>query len=175
MVVPVTTIFLLTCCITDFRIRRIPNVVSVSAILVGTGLNGYLFGLSGVVSSVVGLFLMLALLLGPFALGGIGGGDVKMMGAVGALTGPTVAGLSLTAGLLIGGVVMVVHLARIGRLREKCLSTYRILVAALLTRSAEPLRLSGQGAESVSLPYSIPLALGTLCALTVNAFLGKSS
>jgi prepilin peptidase CpaA len=174
VVFPVTMIFLVICCITDFRTGRIPNAVSTSAVVVGALLNWYLLGLLGLVNSIVGLFLMLALLLGPFAMGGIGGGDVKMMGAVGSLTGPRLACLSLMAGLLIGGAVMVLHLARIGRLREKARSTYRMFAVALLTRSLEPLRISGQGAETVSLPYSVPLAVGTLCALAVNGFLGQS-
>lgn len=91
-----------------------------------------------------------------------------MMGAVGALMGPKLASYALLSGLIIGGFVMLAHLARIGRLRGKLVSTYRMFAAALLTGSTEPLRLSRQGGETVSLPYSIPLALGTLAVLTAH-------
>ena len=109
--------------------------------------------------------LMVILLLPPFALGGIGGGDVKMMAAVGALCGPRFALTSLMAGLGIGGVVMLWHLARIGRLRRTLVRLRAMLAGALSTRSLQPLRVSATEPGAVSLPYSIPLALGTLIAL----------
>ena len=99
--------------------RRIPNLLSGVGIVAGVVLNTLYFGADGLLASGAGFAAALALLLFPFAMGGIGGGDVKMMGAIGALLGPR-AGL---AALLVGpgpraASIMAIHLARLGRLRR---------------------------------------------------------
>src|SRR5262245_40948185 len=95
--------FILACCVTDQRTRRIPDVLSGIAFLGGSGLNTFHFGAPGLATSVSGAALMIAMLLVPFALGGIGAGDVKMMAAVGAFVGPSLAVLALMAGTILGG------------------------------------------------------------------------
>ena len=76
-------------------------------------------GTAGLLDSLAGLGVTVGVLLWPFAMGGIGGGDVKMMGAIGALLGPRLSLMGLGAGVILGGAAMVWHLARQGRLREK--------------------------------------------------------
>jgi len=62
-----------------------------------------------------------------------------------------------------------VHLARQGRLREKLLATAVMIGGAAAEGSLEPLTLSADAPGAVSLPYSVPLGLGTLAALMVGA------
>jgi prepilin peptidase CpaA len=149
----------------DVRSRRIPNALSVAGMMAGALLNTTYYGVPGLIASVGGLLAMLAALLLPFALGGIGGGDVKMMGAVGAMLGTRLALGGLLLGLLLGGLIMVAHLARLGRLREKLAATGRMAWVAAFTRSVAPLRLSSAEPGAIALPYSVPLGLGTLAVL----------
>jgi prepilin peptidase CpaA len=153
------------CVVTDVRARRIPNAISAPAMLLGALLNAEYFGLAGFASSLVGIGVAVLVLFLPFALGGIGAGDVKMMAAVGALLGMRLMLVSLLIGMLFGGVVMVAHLARVGRLREKLVATGRMVAIAAMSRSVGALRLSAAAPEAVALPYSIPLALGTVAVL----------
>ncbi|HLK12648.1 MAG TPA: A24 family peptidase [Candidatus Binatia bacterium] len=150
---------------TDVRARRIPNHVSGAAALAGLVLNALYFGAPGLRDSAAGLVVVVALLLPPFALGGVGGGDVKMMGAVGALLGPARAVAALGAGMALGGVVMAAHLAGCGRLREKLRRLGCMSADALLHRSLVPLGVAASAADAVALPYSVPLGLGTLAVL----------
>ena len=161
--------FVTLCMASDLRTRRIPNALTGPAILAGAALNVLYGGRAGLTASLLGLGMGLGALLAPFAAGGIGGGDVKMMGAVGALLGPHRTLVSLATGLVLGGLVMVVHLARQGRLREKLLATAVMIGGAAAERSIEPLTLSADAPGAVSLPYSVPLGLGTLAALMVGA------
>src|SRR3989442_10904944 len=124
IVTTVVAFIVLSICV-DARSRRIPNPLSASAILLGLGLNSFYYGAWGLLGSLGGLAAAVAALLGPFALGGIGGGDVKMMGAVGALVGARLALTSLALGMLLGGVIMIAHLASKGLLREKLAAMYR--------------------------------------------------
>jgi prepilin peptidase CpaA len=142
--------FVCACCAIDVRTRRIPNALSGTAALMGVALNALHGGMPALLWSIGGIVLMIALLLAPFALGGIGGGDVKMMAAVGAFLGPRLAVIGLTAGMMLGGIVMALHLLRLGRLR-----------------------ISPQDHGAISLPYSVPLGLGTLAAVLVGRVLGS--
>src|SRR2546425_5723894 len=80
--------FVAICMASDLRTRRIPNAITGPAILAGAAFNVLYGGRAGLAASVAGLGIAIGVLLAQFAAGGIGGGDVKMMGAVGALLGP---------------------------------------------------------------------------------------
>jgi prepilin peptidase CpaA len=160
------------CMLFDVRTRRIPNLLSAAGMVAGAALNVVFFGLSGLYASMEGLAVMLGVLLLPFALGGIGGGDVKMMGALGALLGPLPALAALVSGTILGGAVMVIHLARLGRLREKLRATRMLFMSAVSTQSLAPLKLSATDANAVSLPYSVPLGLGAIAVIVLSRVLG---
>ena len=149
----------------DLRARRIPNVISGPALLLGLILNAAQSGTAGLLGSLGGAALSMGILMLPFAAGGIGGGDVKMMGAVGAFVGPWIAVMGLVIGMIVGGVIMSVHLARLGRLRHTLASLTNMLTVAAATRSLEPMAVRADTESAVSLPYSVPLALGTVLAV----------
>ena len=165
-------IFLALCLISDVTTRRIPNVLTVSGMILGITINAATSGFSGLTAATGGLLLAVALLTIPFALGGIGGGDVKMMAAVGALVGPNALLASLLAGMLLGGLVAAGVLWRRGRLAEKLQLIGAMFRSALLTRSLDPLRAPEPTRETVALPYSVPLGLGTALALAFPCTLG---
>jgi len=152
----------------DVRVRRIPNLLSAPAMVAGVALNGLYFGADGIRASLAGLAATTAVLVPPFALGGIGGGDVKMMGAVGALLGPRLALWGLALGMMLGGLVMAGHLVRRGRLAETVGRTGAMLAAAATTGSLAPLRIPVGAPGTVALPYSVPLGLGTLAVVALR-------
>jgi prepilin peptidase CpaA len=92
-----------------------------------------------------------------------------MMAAVGAFLGPRLAIFGLVTGMAFGGVVMTIHLIRIGRLREKLASLKNMILALVLTRSVTALRISAEEPGAISLPYSIPLGLGTAAVVFATA------
>lgn len=89
----------------DLRYRRIPNVLTISGLLLALGLGAWYGGWAGLTTSTLGFLSGLALLLPGFMLRMTGGGDVKLLAAAGAFLGPS---LTLTAFLLyiLGGLVL---------------------------------------------------------------------
>jgi prepilin peptidase CpaA len=71
-------------CVTDLRTRRIPNALTFSAAATAVVFHGIDAGLAGIGHSLAGLAVGLALFLPLFALRGLGGGDVKLLAALGA-------------------------------------------------------------------------------------------
>jgi prepilin peptidase CpaA len=168
----IVVVFIGVCAVVDLRTRRIPNVLSGSAALAGVILNTFYFGVPGSLASLTGLAATIAVLLLPFALGGIGGGDVKMMAALGALLGPRLALAGMGAGMVLGGAVMAAYLVRSCRLREKLRAIRVMLTSAVLTGSLAPLKVDAADPQAVSLPYSLPLGAGTLAVLMLARPLG---
>ena len=140
----------------DLKSSRIPNTISLGGIVAGLLLCLASYGGHGLASSAWGLLagggpLFLVYLLG--LTGGkplMGAGDVKMMAAVGALTGPWGALWSLYYALWIAGLVAVCMVAYALARRRKipqvlpfgaCLSGGT--AAALLLRADVFLKLLG--------------------------------
>ncbi len=103
-IVVLVTVVLVTAAYTDLRSSRIPNVLTFTAMAIGPIAHAYLAGSQGILFSLKGLGAGLGLFLLLYALGGIGAGDVKLMGAVGSMVGPYGALVSGLLTILIGGV-----------------------------------------------------------------------
>jgi prepilin peptidase CpaA len=89
----------------DLRTKKIPNWLTFPAILLGLSLNVALGGALGLRDSLLGMATGVALLFAPFALGGMGAGDVKMLAAVGAFTNPSFVFRTFLYGSVAGGLI----------------------------------------------------------------------
>jgi hypothetical protein len=74
--------------------------------------------------------------------------------------------------MMLGGAIMMIHLARRHRLRETVVNVGTMATASVLGGSLEPLRVSAAQPGAIALPYSIPLGLGTIVALALSGSLG---
>jgi len=144
----------------DLRERRIPNRVTVPGLVAGlvtaAAVEGG-FPLSALAGSSLGLFLGLPFL----ALGALGGGDAKLLAAVGAFVGP--GGLLSVAlyGALAGGLLAVGSAIRRGTLVSVLLNSGRLFVHLItLGRHGERLGLDNPHAHTV--PYGLAIATGAL-------------
>jgi len=152
----------------DIRTRKIPNRLTFPAAAAGLSINAYQHGWEGCIASALGLALGVAFLLVPYLLGGIGAGDVKMLGALGALAGPKI----VSYGFLFGAILGAMIAAALILLRKFEISDLRSLkqfsISLLLSRG-ETIKAAGEGGGSMgTLPYSVPLAGGVLLALVLQ-------
>ena len=72
----------------DVSCRRIPNVITLTGAVTGLLLGAYIGGFAGLGHALLGLLLGLALLVPLYLLGLFGGGDAKLVAAIGSFVGP---------------------------------------------------------------------------------------
>ncbi|MFZ0861664.1 MAG: prepilin peptidase [Candidatus Sulfotelmatobacter sp.] len=142
---------------TDLRWRRIPNWLTVPALLIGVVANTVLGGLSGLKASLLGAVLGLALLLPFVLLRSLGAGDWKLAGALGAFTGPGLLVDLLLASIFVAGVMAVVLVIYKRRTRQTIRNIGHILIS-LVTFRLPGARVSLDNPESLKIPYGVALA-----------------
>jgi prepilin peptidase CpaA len=150
----------------DVRFRRIPNWLVLTALVLGVGLNTFLFEWSGLRHSLFGFGLGLLIYFPLYLLRGMGAGDVKLMAAIGSIVGAADwLGIFLITALL-GGLIAVAVLLFRGRLRHS-LWNVAFLIQRLGTFKApyarEELDLSSP--KSIKLPHGLVIACGSLLFL----------
>lgn len=148
---------------TDIKKGLIYNIILVPAAVTALILHFVQSGVSGIIFSLQGLLLGAGLLLIPFIKGGIGAGDMKLLGVVGALKGPLFAAKVFLVSALAGGVIAVILLLKIHRLVVTLKAIY-INICFFFTHLP---RLDFFGTlkdadQNVKFPYGIAIALGTL-------------
>ncbi len=120
---------LATATVIDIRSRRIPNVVTAAMTALGIALAATGTGGISLPASLAGFVLGLLVMMPGYALGATGAGDVKLMGAVGAILG---VGLVIPAFLytaIAGGVLAIIVAARRKRLGATLAQTGRLVRA----------------------------------------------
>lgn len=105
------------CIFTDLKKQRIYNIILFPFVAMAFLLSLYNGGISQLLTSIKGMLLGMALLIIPFAMGGMGGGDVKLLGAIGALKGTIFVLSVFLTGAMAGGLISLVILLKTGRLK----------------------------------------------------------
>src|SRR4029453_7547246 len=158
-------ILLTLACLTDLRTRRIPNVLTFSAAAGAVLFHLATGGWSAAGWSLAGLFLGAALFFPMFALRGMGAGDVKLLGAIGAWLGPAqVAAVALATSIVGGAIAIAVALAH-GYLRKALTNLYLVLGHWRIA-GVRPLPVvTLDKASGPRLAYAVPIVIGTVVTL----------
>lgn len=157
-------------CYYDARYRRLPNVLTLGGALValaarfGYGYAPFLVeGASGGI--VCGLFLLL-----PFLLGAAGGGDVKMIFAVGCMVGLSRVFDTLVF-MSVCGFFLALFMLAFGAVDARRLKHYlRCVFDWRYDRAEGKKNLPPSDSEKSRVPFGIAIAMGMCCALIFEAF-----
>jgi prepilin peptidase CpaA len=142
----------------DVRCRRIPNWLTLTALGAGLLIQVLRAGPAGILVGLGGAALGMGVLLPFYMIRTVGAGDVKLLGALGALVGPQALVSIAIYGALVGGAISVVMLVRRGRLQAS--------IFEILTR---PTRLTRSGATA---PYGVAIASGVYLSMLLPSVIG---
>jgi prepilin peptidase CpaA len=155
----------LIACVTDLRSRRIPNVLTFGAAALALVFHGIVSGLPGVQSAGLGWLAGVAVFLPFFLLGGMGGGDVKLLAALGAWMGPGDAfWLAIYASIAGGVMAVVVSLAR-GYLTTAFRNLRELLTYWSIVGPRPMAALTLEHGNAPRLAFAIPMLVGTMVTL----------
>lgn len=149
----------------DVRSARIPNWLTYGGLVAALVLRSALLGMSGLKSGAVGGLVAGGFFFVLFLLGGMGGGDVKLMAAVGAWVGSTQVVTMLIAAAFAGGLLALAYMI-FGHLVRQTLRNVLELARFRLTSGLRPHPfLNVREPGSMRVPFGAAIAMGTLyCA-----------
>ncbi len=159
--------FTLVCMVIDVRSRRIPNWLTVPMLILGVTVHSIVGGLAGLQTSLGGFATGFGILFVLWLVGGGGGGDVKMLGALGAWLGATLVVFAFLASAVV--VVLIV----LGAILSEAFSRGKARKEPAAGRSTKgggsprtPAQASSRPGRLV--PYAVPLAIGTWAVLAFS-------
>lgn len=147
-------------CVTDLRTRRIPNVLTFGAALAGLAFQFATGGVAALGQAGLGWLLGAVVFLLPFALGGLGGGDVKLLAALGAWLGPADAMWLVLYTGIAGGVTAIAVSAVCGYLGT-ALRNIKLLLChwRVMGIQAVP-EITLETSRGPKLAYAFPILMG---------------
>jgi prepilin peptidase CpaA len=159
--------FTLTAAVTDQRSRKVPNWLTVPAFVAALVVHAAAGGLTGLGFSLLGFSTGFGLLFLLWLLGGSGGGDVKLMGALGAWLGPRLTVLVFLASAVV--IVLMTLGAMAYGLLARGMQTIRTQMrSGSLSHATGAVDQDARRAERQRfriLPYAVPVALSTWLVL----------
>ena len=163
----VVSVTLVVAAVIDGWKLKVPNWITFPMIIAGwvySAAFSPFAGWEGLMYSLIGTAVGLALLLPAYAIGGMGAGDVKLLAGVGAWVWPTVTIYAFAVSAIVGGLIAIV-MVLIRRGWNKHQGQFWMICSEILTVK-DPEKLSAIAAQRKSsmllLPYGIPIAIGTI-------------
>lgn len=152
----------------DVRERRLPNALTVGGFAAAILLRIPL-GLDALGAGLLGALLALGLALPFFLVGGLGGGDVKLLTAVGAFLGPRNLWFALLVMALVGGAMAVFVITK-----HRAFGQTAVNLRAIFSTAGRGMFAGwkGEGSQAVTLdtpgaltvPYGVAISAGALTA-----------
>ncbi len=178
-------IFTAVALVWDVKSRRIPNGLNLVGLILGLAFQTYHRGWDGLLFSLAGFGTGFGILFILWIIGGGGGGDVKLMGAVGAWLGPYLTLIVFVAsGFLAAFGQVVMTAANRGRKEKEAGlgGPLGLRESDSLRAASEPVdaeledELQRQHATELSnrrkVPYAVPVAIAVwvICGLKLIQF-----
>ena len=161
------TVTLVVAAVIDGLQLKVPNWITFPMILSGWVYSATLSpypGWEGLVYSLIGTAVGLALLLPAYAIGGMGAGDVKLMAGVGAWVWGTVTAYAFAVSAVFGGLIAI-GMVVFNKSWDKHHGQFWSILNEILTIK-DPDELATIAKERkprmMLLPYGIPIAIGSI-------------
>lgn len=149
---------------------KVPNAITFPMIIAGWLYSAVAYGMAGdgwymgLLWSIGGTAVGLACLYPFYAIGGMGGGDVKMLAAVGAWVHSSITISAFFMSAFIGGLMAVLMIVFSKSATKHYYQFFGILNEIVAVKDPEKLSEIAAARKHTMrlLPYGIPIAIGTI-------------
>lgn len=152
------SIFLVIAIYYDFKWRIIPNNMTFLLIIFGFTYNSISNGIPGLISAFSGFLVGAGFFFVFFLIGGMGAGDVKLMGGIGAVLGFKNVLIALLLTAFAGGIISLMAISAY-YINRKTKSSDRFIFLDL--KDKNPLK--------ITFPYSIAIGAGTVLSFFIRS------
>jgi prepilin peptidase CpaA len=153
------------CAVTDILHGKIYNKITYPAIVLGL-LLAIPGGLIMFKSSLIGLIVGFLLFFFVFLVGGFGGGDVKLMAAIGAIKGYPFIMYASFYSALVGGIIALGMMIWKGKFLKSMRNIFQVLFSyplSLIFPGVKPINLNPENSERM--PFGFAICFGTIWAV----------
>ena len=158
------SVVLIVAAVIDGYELRVPNLITYPFMIAGWVYSTYAHGLEGLGWSVAGTALGMSILMLFWLIGGMGAGDVKLMGGVGAWIYWTNTWYCIIGFAVVGAGMAIVMALASGKWQHHYDQFWKIAREIAVIKNPE--KLSAIAAERkpsmLLLPYGIPIAIATI-------------
>lgn len=157
-------LFVAVCLYTDLTERKIYNSVVLCGIVTALVINITLLNITeGIVFTFAGLFTGILLLIIPFIVGGLGAGDVKMLGMIGAFTGYGIVVQIMLASAVVGGIYALIVMLAGRKLMSRMWKIIQgFYLFAVTKKVVYCSNIKDKDAEKNAIPYGVALSAGVI-------------
>jgi prepilin peptidase CpaA len=146
----------------DMRARRIPNWLTYGSLITALGVRTYWATWHGLAQGTEGMLAGGGFFFLFFLVRGMGAGDVKLMGAVGAWVGAWPAVLVMVYAAFAGLAIAVFYMVSYRRVGSTMGNVGELLRFHLTSGVKPHPQINLQGPAAMRMPYGLAIAMGTL-------------
>jgi prepilin peptidase CpaA len=159
-------VFALIGSVEDVRSRKIPNRLTYFGVITALITRLFMLGWPGLREGLIGTVVGGGIFFFLFMLGGMGAGDVKLMGAVSAWAGSSQTVNLLTASAFAGGAMGIALMFYRGRALATVLNSFQLIRHHLTAGLRPHPQINVREASSLRVPFAPAIAIGTLYCLS---------
>jgi prepilin peptidase CpaA len=154
----------------DLRVQKIPNLLTFPTMILGLIYYSITTGWNGLLFSREGLTLGIAIFIIPYLMGGMGAGDAKLMGAIGAIIGPKGVLLASLFTAIVGGIYALTILL-LNHKYSKSFIVRNAMTLKTLALTGQFIPISADESEKkFTLCYGVAIAIGTISYLLLEFY-----
>ena len=143
----------------DLKSQKIPNVITLPSIVFALGYHTVWSGVDGFLFSLLGTLSGIGLLILPYLMGGMGAGDAKLMGAVGAFLGAKGVFGAFIASAIAGGAYALLLIAFSRQFSGYLRELFNTVAVFISTRQYKP--DNDRNSSRPKLSYGLAIGLGS--------------
>jgi prepilin peptidase CpaA len=159
-------------CVSDVLTRRIPNWLTFPGTLAGLGLNWLVGGYEGLLAGLLGMAAGFFLLFFFYLLGGMGGGDVKLLALVGSFLGPRLVFYAFVWMALTGGLLALGSLIYKRAFSETARNLKSLVLGWILRTGQTANQIHLKNPSLIKLPYGVAISTGAALAVLFKGLPG---
>jgi len=158
--------------VNDVRTGRIPNRLTYGGLVAAFAVRYVESGWPGLKDGLLGLLVAGGIFYLLFLVQAMGGGDMKLMGAVGTWAGTTQAMAILIVSALAGGILAVSYMVCRRQVRQTIVNSASLILHHVTSGIQPHPVLNVREPSTIRVPFGLAIAMGTLYCVG-NAFLRR--